>query len=222
MLSRWNATAGLIVLIVVGLAVLLAQPTLLGAAVGDVSPGRALTVGLIAILAAVLVVGGLTALTVLGARASRIRGALRTGLADVRSGLLTRRTWPGVVGLSLAALAGYLTLFVVAARAAGSQATLGELLPLLVVALLAMGLPFNIGGWGPREAVAAVAFGAVGFGATLGLTVAVVYGALSLISCLPGLVVLLLQRSRTGPSEVRRPIGFAPAAQPQTSTVARC
>ena len=58
--------------------------------------------------------------------------------------------------------------------------------------MLAMALPLNIGGWGPREGVTAVAFGAVGLGAAQGLTTAVVYGVLSLIACLPGAVVLLL------------------------------
>ena len=94
--------------------------------------------------------------------------------------------------LSVVALAGYLALFVVAARAAGTQASVLELLPLLVLGLLAMALPLNIGGWGPREGVTAVAFGAVGLGAAQGLTTAVVYGVLSLIACLPGAVVLLL------------------------------
>jgi hypothetical protein len=98
----------------------------------------------------------------------------------------------------VATLAGYLALFVVAARAAGSQAALGALLPLLVLGLLAMALPLNIGGWGPREGVTAVAFGSVGFGATQGLTTAVVYGVLSLIACLPGVAVLLLGATRVG------------------------
>ena len=183
--------AGQVVVMVVGVGVLLAQPTLLAAAVGDLVPDRGVTVGMVAVLVAVIALG---APAVRGGRASRIRDALRTGLADARAGVLSRGTWPGVVLLSMAALAGYLTLFVVAARAAGSQATLGELLPLLVLALLAMGLPFNIGGWGPREAVSAVAFGVAGFGATQGLTAAVVYGVLSLIACLPGAGVLLLRR----------------------------
>ncbi len=183
--------AGLVVLMVVGVGVLLAQPTLLAAAAGDLIPGRETTVGMLAVLATAIALG---AVAVGGPRAWRIRNALRTGLAAARTGVLSRGTWPGVVLLSVAALAGYLTLFVVAARAAGSQATLGELLPLLVLALLAMGLPLNIGGWGPREAVTTVAFGAVGFGATQGLTAAVVYGVLSLIACLPGAGVLLLRR----------------------------
>jgi glycosyltransferase 2 family protein len=159
-------SAGLVVLIVVAVGVLLAQPTLRSAAGG-------LLPWLLAVLALVV------ALAVVAVR----RTAMRTGLAG--------GVWLGVTLLSLAALAGYLALFVVAARAAGAQAPLGQLLPLLVLALLAMGLPINIGGWGPREAVSTVAFGAVGYGATQGLTVAVVYGALSLIACLPGLAMLL-------------------------------
>jgi uncharacterized membrane protein YbhN (UPF0104 family) len=162
-------SAGLVVLIVVAAAVLLAQPTLLAAAGGSLPV--LLAVGVVVAIAAVVI------------RRTRVRDALQTGLAG--------GTWLAVTVLSLAALAGYLTLFVVAARAAGSQAPIAELLPLLVLALLAMGLPINIGGWGPREAVSTVAFGAVGFGAAQGLTVAVVYGALSLIACLPGLLVLL-------------------------------
>jgi uncharacterized membrane protein YbhN (UPF0104 family) len=100
--------------------------------------------------------------------------------------------------LSGGALLGYLTLFVIAARAAGSQAAIADLLPVLVLALLAMGLPVSIGGWGPREAVTTAAFGAVGFGASQGLTVAVVYGALSFIACLPGAGVALLGLGRPG------------------------
>lgn len=194
--------AGLVVLMAVGLGVLLAQPTLLAAAVDDLIPGRGATVGMLA----VVVVIALGAVAVRGTRSSRIRNALRSGLADARTSVLSRGTWPGVVLLSVAALAGYLTLFVVAARAAGCQATLGELLPLLVLALLAMGLPFNIGGWGPREAVCTVAFGVAGFGATQGLTAAVVYGALSLIACLPGAGVLLLRRP-VSRCVFRRPVG---------------
>jgi hypothetical protein len=35
-----------------------------------------------------------------------------------------------------------------------------RLLPLTMIVLLAMGVPTNIAGWGPREGVAALAFGA--------------------------------------------------------------
>jgi len=68
------------------------------------------------------------------------------------------------------------------------------LLPLILLALLAMGLPVNIGGWGPREAVSAVAFGATGLNAAQGVTAAVVYGLLTLVSSLPGALVLFRRR----------------------------
>jgi uncharacterized membrane protein YbhN (UPF0104 family) len=152
---------------------------------------------LVAVAAAVL-------WTVRGRAAARVRSLLRGGLVDARTGLLARNSWPGVALLSAAALAGYLALLVVAARDAGAQAPVGQLLPLLMLALLVMGLPVNIGGWGPREAVSALAFGAAGLGAAQGLTAAVVYGVLSFIACLPGAVVLLLRRSAR----------FAPAPLP--------
>jgi uncharacterized membrane protein YbhN (UPF0104 family) len=190
----FERVVGLVVLIVVGAGVLLAQPTLLAATVGDLALGRGAVVWTFAVLVAVVALG---VWTMRGARASRVRIALGTALMDVRNGVLSRGVLPGLVLLSVAALVGYLALFVVAARAAGSQAPLGELLPLLVLALFAMALPLNIGGWGPREAVTAVAFGAVGFDATQGLTTAVVYGVLSLIACLPGVGVLLLRRPIT-------------------------
>jgi uncharacterized membrane protein YbhN (UPF0104 family) len=181
---------GQVAVVVVGLGVLLAaRPTLLGAAAVDLLPG---SVGIAELLAGVVAAAALVVWAVRGPFAARIRAALTAGFADARVGVFSRATWPGLLLLSVATLAGYLTLFVVAARAAGSQAALGALLPLLVLGLLAMALPLNVGGWGPREGVTAVAFGSVGFGATQGLTTAVVYGVLSLIACLPGVAVLLL------------------------------
>lgn len=104
------------------------------------------------------------------------------------------RVGVGVAALSAVALAGYLATFLIAARAAGATATVGELLPVLLLALLAMALPVNVGGWGPREAATAAGFGLVGLGAAQGLSAAVVYGVLSFVACLPGLGVLLLRR----------------------------
>jgi glycosyltransferase 2 family protein len=195
---------GQVVLVVVAAGVLLAHPGVLAAVVGSV-PGSGGTGGMLAVAVPVGLAVAVPSLR--RARAARNQGARRTGPAStIRSAL---GIWPGVVLLSLAATVGYLVLFVVAARAAGSHATLGELVPVLVLGLLAMGLPVNVGGWGPREAVTTVAFGAVGFATTQGLTAAVVYGVLSLIGCLPGLGVLLLRRrgwSKYLVRAVQRPI----------------
>jgi hypothetical protein len=100
-----------------------------------------------------------------------------------------------VLLLSATALLGHLVLFLVAARIAGSSAPFTQLVPLMLLALLVMGLPLNVGGWGPREAVSALVFGAAGLGASQGLTVAVVYGLLALIASLPGAGVLAFRRS---------------------------
>jgi uncharacterized membrane protein YbhN (UPF0104 family) len=124
---------------------------------------------------------------------SRVAAGVRTGLAEIRTGLLARRNWPGITLASTVVLAGHLATFVVAARAAGSTASLTRLAPLMLLALLAMSLPINIGGWGPREAVTAWAFGAAGLSATQGLTTAVVYGLFAFVAALPGAIVVLVR-----------------------------
>jgi uncharacterized membrane protein YbhN (UPF0104 family) len=181
--------AGQVVLVVLGVAVLLTQPALVSAIAGDLVPSRTVvnvTLGLLAVLL------GMIAWAKWGKSKSHWRSGLATTLTDARLGLLARNTWPGVFLFSALALAGHLLLFVVAARIAGSEATIGQLLAPLVLALLVMGLPVNIGGFGPREAITTVAFGAAGLGATQGLTVSVVYGVLALAASLPGAAVLFV------------------------------
>jgi uncharacterized membrane protein YbhN (UPF0104 family) len=176
--------AGQAVIIAAGVLVLLTKPALLP----DLT-----TMGVAAaVLAAVSAVAA--------ALVWRSRRSRRAVAAEAR---VVRDIWAGMLGLSAAALAGYIALFVVAARAAGSHAPVTDLVPLAVLALLVMGLPVNVGGWGPREAATALAFGAVGLGAAQGLTVAVVYGVLTLVASLPGAGVLLL-RPRLGVKPVPR------------------
>lgn len=205
--------AGLAVLVAVAVGVLLAYPTLLRVAGGLVPVDG----WWLATLVALAVIGAGWALR------SRLQPALRTASADLRA-VLRGNAWPGVLLLSVVALGGYLAMFVIAARSAGSTAPVGELLPLLVLALLVMALPLTVGGWGPREAVAAVGFGAVGLGAAQGLAAAVGYGVLGLVACLPGAVVLLLRRlarsrrtgrltdtpRRSAPSLPAAPVLFVP------------
>jgi uncharacterized membrane protein YbhN (UPF0104 family) len=180
-------TAGQIVLISVGLVVLLTVPspvlTQLRSHVDLVLGGLAA----LAVTGAVL----LLACTRLRRGTSKWASAARTGITEIRQGLLARRNWPGIVAASTIVLAGHLATFVVAARAAGSTASLLRLAPLMLLALLAMTLPVNIGGWGPREGVTAWAFGAAGLSATQGLTIAVVYGLFAFVAALPGAIVLI-------------------------------
>jgi uncharacterized membrane protein YbhN (UPF0104 family) len=178
--------AGQVVLLVVGATVLLALPTPFLAGTRIVGmPGAALVLA---------VVCGLLSVAVVRSRrkpgTSRWDRVIRATLAEARLGLLSRQSWPGVVFSSVAVLAGYIGMFLLAARVAGSTAPAAELVPLMVLALLAMALPLNVGGWGPREGVTAWAFGAAGLGAAQGLTVAVVYGVLTFVASLPGAGVL--------------------------------
>lgn len=188
-------TAGQIVLIAVGIAVLVSVPSPVSRHLEQHGP-------VIAAVTATLAVAGV--IVVLACRrlrqgTSRVANAARTGLAEIRTGLLARRNWPGIVLASTVVLAGHLATFVVAARATGSSASLLTLAPLMLLALLAMSLPLNIGGWGPREGVTAWAFAAAGLSATQGLTIAVVYGLLAFVAALPGALVLIargVQRAR--------------------------
>jgi len=172
--------AGQMVLIGIGLAVLLVHP----------APGLDLTLNGTGVA---VMLTCLVALVVVGWRVRVVRQLLVKTLADgIR--LLSLKTWPAVLGLSVATVAGYVAMFVVAARAAGSDATITQLAPVVVLALLIMAIPVNIGGFGPREAFLAVAFGAAGLGAQHGFTTGIVYGVLALIAALPGAVVLVTSR----------------------------
>ncbi|WP_369242451.1 lysylphosphatidylglycerol synthase transmembrane domain-containing protein [Streptomyces sp. R21] len=208
-------TAGQVVLVAVGVTVLLTQPSPV------LSETRRLS-GLLALGA----LGGLA--VVAAVRMGRARGisrrgrAVRAALTEARRALLARCSWPGVLVSSTVVLAGHLAMFLLAARVAESTASAAELLPLALLALLAMGLPLNIGGWGPREGVTAWAFGAAGLGATTGLTVAVVYGVLSFVASLPGVVVLVvrwyagLRNPRTATEEAAVPEAGHEAVAPDT------
>jgi len=114
--------------------------------------------------------------------------------------------WAGIVLASAVAVAGYVATFLVAARTVGATASVATLLPLALLVLLAMGVPTNVAGWGPREGMAAWAFGAAGLGADQGVAVAVAYGVLALVASLPGAAVLVMAGRRRG-SELPVPQG---------------
>jgi 3,4-dihydroxy 2-butanone 4-phosphate synthase/GTP cyclohydrolase II len=200
-------TAGQVVTFAVAVPVLLARPTVVPAQYRDIVSiaGAVLVVLAIAVPALAAVAGKRWASS--GSAWRRVSAA---SLGDIRRGLLARDAWPGVAVLSVLTFAGHLALFVIAARTVGSTASTAALLPLMVLALLAMGLPVNVGGWGPREGVAALAFGAAGLGAAQGVTTAVVYGVLTLVASLPGAWVLLtrLNVSLRAP-KVPRPVELA-------------
>jgi glycosyltransferase 2 family protein len=196
----WERTAGQVVQAAIAVVVLFALPSPVRAYL-PVATALAVVVGVGAVLLGVVLPRG---------GPSRWARALRTVVADVRHGLLARRTWLGVVLLSAVVVVGHLATFLVAARTAGATAPVSRLVPLTLLALLAMGLPANVGGFGPREGVAAWAFGAAGLTAAQGVSAAMVYGALVLVSSLPGAAVLVVRRLRA--DEPAREAGPRPPA----------
>ena len=113
----------------------------------------------------------------------------RAAAGDIRAGLLARRAWLGIALASALVVAGHTITFLIAARTAGTTASPAQLLPIGLLAMMAMVLP-SAAGWGPREGVAAWAFGAAGLGAGRGVTTGVVYGIMVLVASLPGAAVL--------------------------------
>jgi uncharacterized membrane protein YbhN (UPF0104 family) len=129
--------------------------------------------------------------------------ALYAAGPDIRRGLLGNGKWVAVLVATAVVLGGHLATFVLAARTAGSDAPLKLLMPLTLLALFAMAVPLNVAGWGPREGVAAWAFGAAGLTSTQGVSSAVTYGVLVFIASLPGAGVLLVRWLSRVPEAVR-------------------
>ena len=213
----WERTAGQVVQAVLAAAVLLILPS----PVRPVMPSGASAALVVQAVLACLVLAGmvLAALVLLARRLATARPAAARWLAtvrpaaarspgqpsrwvraaraagsDLRAGVLARGAWPGILAASVVVVAGHVATFLIAARATGVPASPARLLPLALLVLLAMGIPANVGGWGPREGVAAWAFGAAGLGAAQGVATAVAYGVLVLVANLPGVLVLIVTR----------------------------
>jgi uncharacterized membrane protein YbhN (UPF0104 family) len=109
---------------------------------------------------------------------------------------LTRRDQLAVVGWSLLSTAALVTKFFVAAATLHTVHGPRDTITLALIALAGMSVPLGVGGFGPREAVAAVAFSAVGLSADAGVTTAAAYGVLAAVSATPGALVMLLDLRR--------------------------
>ncbi len=199
----WERLWGQLIQAVVTVVVLLTLP----------SPVRPALPYVLAGVAGVAGVAGCAALAVRRAARRgrpRLARAARAVSADLRRGLLAPDVWPQLTLASVLVVAGHTVTFVIAARAAGCTAPLGELVALLMVVQVAVVIPLSIGGWGLREGAAAWAFAAAGLGAATGVTVATLYAVLMLAAVAPGAGLLLRdavrrRRDRGHTSEPSRP-----------------
>jgi glycosyltransferase 2 family protein len=197
----WERTAGQIVQSMLALIMLLTFPSPVRSAMPVVAGAVLAVLAVLALLTVVLPRDG----------ESRWARALRTARSDVSAGLLARGVWPWVVLASVVAVVGHVLTFFIAAHAAGVRAGPSVLIPLALLALVVMTVPLNVGGFGPREGVAAWAFAAGGLTAGLGVTTALLYGALVLVASLPGAAVLLIRRLRPAAVEPAPRPGAVPA-----------
>jgi uncharacterized membrane protein YbhN (UPF0104 family) len=198
----WERLCGQVIQAVLTAGVLLALP----------SPVRP---ALPYVMAGVAGIAACAALVVRGAarrRGSRLARTARAVADDLRRGVLARDVWPKLTAASALVVAGHTATFVIAARAAGCTAPLGELVALLLVVQTAVVIPLSIGGWGLREGAAAWAFAAAGLGAATGVTVTTLYAVLMLIAVTPGAGLLL------GDAVRRRRRGGATRARAASST----
>ncbi len=176
----WERSAGQFVQVALGLMVLLLLPSHVPA-------------WLPLVVAAVLIAAlgcGLLLRSRPPRGASRWARAFRAAATDIRDGLLAPHRGPAVALASVVVVSGHVATLLLAARTAGASSPTVQLLPLAMLVLLATAVPMNIGGWGPREGVAAWAFGAAGLGAAQGVTTATVYGLLSLAAISPAVPLL--------------------------------
>jgi glycosyltransferase 2 family protein len=183
----WERFAGQLVQAVIVIVVLLLIP----------SPVRSSMPAVLGVLTLVLVAGVLVMRHVPSPDStSRVSRVLRAIRDDLRSVVMVRRAWPGVVLASTVAVGFYFSTYLLAAHAVGVTTSAVTLLPVALLVFVAAGLPLSLAGWGPREGMAAWSFGAAGLGAEMGVATAVAFAAIVLVANLPGAAVLVVASAR--------------------------
>jgi uncharacterized membrane protein YbhN (UPF0104 family) len=125
-------------------------------------------------------------------------GSIERFFHDTREALLRRDSLPIQVGMGMLVMGGCLAMFYCAAHAVGAGLSLFHLLALVPAILFAMSIPISVAGWGLREASALALWAMAGLPAAEALASSILYGVITLLSCLPGAVVLLLDRQPRG------------------------
>lgn len=158
-----------------------------------IPPAAALALG-------IALAGGLAALA--GRR--RFRARLSQLMADGGRAFFEPASLRVHLPISLALIATHVALFMAAARALHLEAPLALALRVVPAMLIASTWLAFFGGFGSREAAAAALFHLSGRGAAEGAAISVVFGAVSVVGSLPGL--LALRRPRvTEPATAAEP-----------------
>lgn len=121
---------------------------------------------------------------------SRLRGFLKSFGPDMRRAYVDRFSWLIQGALSVTLVFTYVGIFAFASLAVGVSVPWVALVTVMPLALLTMLVPISVGGWGLREAAAAALWPLIGLASSAGVASAVLYGLVSLVGALPGLLVL--------------------------------
>ena len=120
-----------------------------------------------------------------------VRKWLRDLGPDLRRAWLEDGSWLVQGWLSTVIALLYLSVFALSTAAVGAPMEPGGWFTVIPLVLLTMLVPISIGGFGLREGAAAFLWPLVGLSAASGLAAALLYGLISLVGALPGLIVLL-------------------------------
>ena len=118
-------------------------------------------------------------------------------IAEVGAAHLSPSAFTAQLISAIIVVSTYLITYLVAAKAVGVETPPLVLLPLVGPVLMSMLIPVTVAGWGLREGVAAILWGAVGLTAGDGVVVSVAYGLLVLLGSLPGAGLLLASVGRS-------------------------
>jgi glycosyltransferase 2 family protein len=172
----------------------------LRATVWDRVGGQVVQVGLLVVVLLVfptplracapVAIAGLAAVGLFARWLARRRGSVAFVGRDLRA-LLRPAVAARIVLASCSSSAGHVAVFLLATRAVGVDAGPSLLLVIALAVLVGSAVPLSVAGWGPREGITAGVFALVGLGSATGLTVSVVFGVLSAVATVPGLLVLV-------------------------------
>jgi len=95
--------------------------------------------------------------------------------------------------LSGAIVASYLLVFFICSYSVKEPLPIAATISIVPLVLLSMVVPLSVGGWGVREAASAALWPLAGLSAEAGIASSVLYGVVSLLGCLPGLMFITRQ-----------------------------
>ena len=120
-----------------------------------------------------------------------------TGIAASARRLAALRRGPGLFAFSLLGNLNFVVAAWLLGCALGLGLPFGAYLAAMPVAVVVTVIPISVGGWGLREGVLVALLGRAGVQADEALAFSLLFGAMSAVACLPGLIPLWQRSGRT-------------------------